>query len=184
MAKLSPVPMLQLFLPTLLPHSSLPTQSNSPLLPPTISGISTTLLTHVPDTTSLISITTDNRDQTALATPKPPPTMQQPTPTQPSPPNSLPLSLTPLSMPPTPATPTPLINLSLMERLIHNNTPAHAALWTLDALNRHHALHWTTTISNPTGHHPNLPTDSLPIHLATIQQCMLTLPDNRHHGFA
>jgi len=43
----------------------------------------------------------------------------------------------------TPATaPTP-INLSMLERLIFNNTPVNAAFWTSDALAWHHALHST-----------------------------------------
>jgi len=119
-------------------------------------------LTTVLDTPN-VSTTTDTPDQTLLTAPKPPMTTtpQQPTPTQPSLPNLLPSSPPSLSAPPAPVTPTPPLNLSLMERLISNNSPAHAALWTPDALNRHQALHWTTASHSLHGPHPNHSTDSL-----------------------
>jgi len=185
-AQPSPVPPPQQPMTTTTPSSPQPLHPEPSSPNPTSFCTPTAPIHTVTDTPNASTTTTDNPDPSLLPVTKLPPPMQQPTttPTQPSPPHSLPLSLTLLPTPPTPATPTPLISLSLMERLIHNNTPAHVALWIPDALQQQHALHRTTTISNPTGHHPKLPTDSLHIHPVITQHCLLTIPDDRHHGFA
>jgi len=72
--------------------------------------------------------------------------------------------------------PKPVICLSMMERLIHDTTPANAALWTPDALNQHHVLRRSTMLHLPPEHHSA--TNTLPCCPTT-----LNLPDDQHEGF-
>jgi len=102
---------------------------------------------------------------------------QPPTPTSPSPSDSLPSPLPSATETPAPAIPSPPLNLSLVERLIYNNTPAHAALWTPDALNQHHVLNRPSLPHPPTKHHTV--TNNLPRCLTTTN-----LPDDRYEGLA
>jgi len=89
----------------------------------------------------------------------------------PIPANTDPLSTTPETLVTTPMQ----SNLSMLEWLLANNTPANIALWKPDALHRHHALHWTTA-KHPLLDHTLVPTtNALPV-LATHQHHMLNLP--------
>jgi len=74
--------------------------------------------------------------------------------------------------------PKPVICLSMMERLIHDTTPANAALWTPDALNQHHALHRPAAPHLLPEHHPNPATNTLPRQPVTFNSF-----DDRHDHF-
>ncbi len=134
--------------PTMTPQISTPMTTPTPFplshldppSPPTTCPSTST----APPTTVLntsVSTQTDTDPPLLPALTLLPPTMPQPpTPTSPSPSDLLPSPLPSATETPAPAIPSPPLNLSLVERLIYNNTPAHAALWTPDALNQHHVL--------------------------------------------